>query len=88
MGVLATIEKVLELIPLELIENSVLYVELDQKSYDGVDSETQYVQQSKVPDIGLSKVFSGPNGHKIICVLNKEAKSSESCYVAFRTKLI
>ena len=73
----------------EIIEGRTFYVELDKEGYDEIDKDVNLlIQEQKVPDIGPCKVFVGPNGYKVIAVLNKDKAGGDSFYIAFRTKIL
>lgn len=90
------------MIPLELLENRTLYVELDKNNYSKLQEEcedkisfqlneglpTQYsLTSEKVPDIGKSVVLT-TMGFRIVCVLNEAKIRPDTFYIAFRTKII
>lgn len=94
MGILITIDRAINMIPEELIENSIIFAEVDRDSYKEVDEEfskivndVNFIQEQKVPDIGKGKIFQRGN-LKIIITENKNIGKSNSFYIAFKTKEI
>lgn len=94
MGILLTIDRCLNMIPSELIENKIVFIELDKDSYESVQKEVKEVMGSeivlseeKIADIGKCKVITFTHG-KAYVVENKNVSKQGDFYFAFKTKII
>jgi dihydroneopterin aldolase len=94
MGILASIDRCVNQIPKDLVENKILYLELDKKNYELVQEEIEVVTGSdvklieqKVDDIGKSIVLNY-NDYKIVIIVNKDKEGLDTFYVAFKTKIL
>ena len=91
MGVLGTIDRCINMLPHELIEDKVLYIELDRDNYETMQEEVNakydFVAEQKVTDMGkcLTMLY---REFKIVIVLNKNKSKLDNFYVAFKTKVI
>jgi hypothetical protein len=84
------------MIPLELIENRILYIEVDKENYEEIDSEFSAIvndpsvvilKDQKVADIGKCITLTY-NGYNIIIVQDKNKNRMNSFYLAFKTTII
>lgn len=95
MSILGTITTCINRIPPELIDEKILYAEVDQENYDGLDAEfalvvndSNYIfKEQKVSDFGKCKIFMY-SGYKIIVALDKNKIKQDKFYIAFKTKII
>jgi len=90
MSILKTLENCIKLIPLELVEDRIFYIELDKKNYDSIDDEinaTYVLQEAKVPDMGKGKVLVYM-GYRFVFVVNKDKTKTDDFYIAFKTKIL
>lgn len=95
MTILQTVDRCLNMIPKELINDKILYVEVDGESYEGLDGEFSKLTSSpdvlfveqKIADIGKCKVFTFGE-YKVIITSDKKKTRSSSFYVAFKTKVL
>jgi hypothetical protein len=90
MSILKTLEGCIGKVSPELIENKILYVELDKENYELFDSEisSEYIlQEQKMPDIGKCKILTYL-GYKVIIVNNKDRDKLDNFYIAFKTKIV
>ena len=96
MNILGTLDRCINMIPKELIENEVIYIELDQGSYklilEEVDNLSKVngsitIKEERVTDIGKAFVI-GLGGYKIVVALDKNKVESSDFYFAFKTKII
>jgi len=96
MGILHTINDCINKIPQELIDNKVLYVEIDAESYENLDKEFSQITndqnfsilpEQKVPDMGKCIVFNYAD-YKIFITKGPMKSKQNDIYVAFKTKII
>jgi hypothetical protein len=96
MNILKTLDRCMHMIPLELIENRILYIEVDKENYEEIDSEISAIvndpsvvilKDQKVADIGKCITLTY-NGYNIIIVQDKNKNRMNSFYLAFKTTII
>jgi hypothetical protein len=96
MNILKTLDRCMHMIPLELIENRILYIEVDKENYEEIDSEILAIvndpsvvilKDQKVADIGKCITLTY-NGYNIIIVQDKNKNRMNSFYLAFKTTII
>ena len=96
MNILGTIVRCINMIPKELIEGEILYVELDQKSYDMILGEVENLskvngditlKEERYADIGKATVIKFGD-YKVVVVLNKNKAEGVDFYISFKTKII
>ena len=79
------------MLPHELIEDKVLYIELDRDNYkviqEEIDAKYDLVAEQKVADIGKCLTMQFLE-FKIIIALNKSKSKLDNFYIAFKTKII
>jgi len=97
MNILGSIDRCLNIIPKIIIENSVVYVELDNDNYDIIQGELAIA--TKVPggitlenekfaeDIGKCMIVK-MGDFRVIVTLNKNKSKQDNFYVAFKTRII
>ena len=90
---LSKLEKILGLLPWEVIENNVIYLELDETTYGEFIKEVEDKVDAfisapvKEPDMGKCVRLTF-NGRNLLVVSNKEAKVKlDTFYIAFKTKV-
>jgi hypothetical protein len=97
MGILLNINRCINSIPNDIIDDKTIYIEVDKKSYDLLQEEIttvtgatdlKFVEQL-VEDMGTCSVFSF-NGYTVIVALDSRIKKEDptNFYVAFKTKII
>ena len=96
MNILGTIDRCINMIPKELVEGEILYVELDQKSYGMILGEVENLskvsegitlKEERYADIGKATVIK-LGDYKIVVVLNKNKQEGVDFYISFKTKII
>lgn len=97
MNIIGTISSCIDRIPAEIIQDKVLYAEIDKESYDGIEEEFSKItndinyifKEEKVADIGKCKVLAYKD-YKVIITQNpsKTNVMQSSFYLAFKTKII
>jgi len=84
------------MIPKELVENNILYAEVDKESYALVQEEVNNIikvdggitlAEDRFVDFGKSLVIKFQD-YKVIVVLNKDKPKADNFYLAFKTKII
>ncbi len=91
MSILATIENCIRLIPVELVNNRMFYIELPKVAYETVrqECEAKYELTSEANIVDLGKGYwMIYMGYKIVFVVNTKAPEAEDFYIAFKTKII
>lgn len=98
MNILGTIDRCINMIPQDLIEGNILYVELDKQSYDMILGEVDAlskvnnditIKEERYADVSREKAFViGMDGYKIVVVLNKGKEVGVDFYISFKTKII
>lgn len=98
MNILGTIDHCINMIPKELVEGDILYVELDKTSYDMILNEVENLskvnggitlKEERYFDVSKDKaIVIGLNGYKIVVVLNKNKQEGVDFYISFKTKII
>jgi hypothetical protein len=96
MNIIKTLDRCLHMIPPELIENKVLYVEVDKENYEEIDTEVSAIisdpsvnilKEQKVADIGKCITLTYM-GYQFIIVQDKNKSRQKSFYLAFKTTII
>ena len=87
MNILGTIDRCINMIPKELVEGDILYVELDKTSYDTILNEVENLskvnggitlKEERYSDVSKDKaIVIGLSGYKIVVVLNKNKQEGE-----------
>lgn len=98
MNILGTIDRCINMIPKELIEGEIFYVELDQKSYNMILEEVENLskvnegitlKEERYADVSKEKALVIKLGdYKIVVVLNKNKQEGVDFYISFKTKII
>jgi hypothetical protein len=95
MSILSSIQDVLVRLPIDKVEGSIVFIELDSINYETVRNELDsmivagmpILQESKVEDIGKC-IRLNYIGYIVLITNNKDEKESLSnFYIAFKTKI-
>lgn len=94
MGILSSINRCLNSIPRDIIDENTIYIEVDRDSYDLLQTEIKDVTgaldlrfiEQKVEQFGTCSVFAF-NEYKIVVALDRSKGASTNFYVAFKTKI-
>lgn len=96
MNILATIDRCMNMIPKELIDSNIIYIELDKENYSGIKEEVENLikidggitlTDERRADIGKALVVS-MSGYKIVIALNENKPKGEDFYLAFKTRIL
>jgi len=96
MSILGTISGCIDILPGELVEGKILYIELDIENYDILQEEIAaatpvdggiVLLEQRVDDIGKGLVLNFQRGYKVVIVSNKGSRL-DNFYIAFKTKII